>query len=778
MSTVVSAEDIEAMPVPTLYEEDTAMMTLFTDVDEYTSYYDSIVWMYDNEVIEGVGNGAFLPDKCVNRAEFLKMLFEVLEIDENGYEAEKFDDVEAGLWYSNYIDAGRARGTIEGYPDNTFKAGQCVNRAEAVKMAVLEFHGGMIPENDLYYYDEYEDISEEDWFYEYLTYALTANVLGVEHASYDAFLPAEEMSRKEVAELLYRLKVLVDNDVDSYYSWREPFDIGAVPFYEACEMPEDVDTSGSDLMDAIPEDMDIVMSVDYTDAGDRDEFMAMLDKFPDYGLWEEFMAEFEGEDFEGLDTVLKGEWEVVFGMKFPEDVEDIMMMDEDEMSIYVVFRVEEEGIFNDFLMEELWQEFKSDMECSVTEDVMYWSAEEDDMYWAKYGDVYILTNGFWETDTAVEDLMTGDGFDVPADAEDSMFYMYMNYGLFAEMFDDVFEMMMGSSYDLIEALEELSMWLEFEDNGVSFVSEIELESGSEMIEMYSEGLSIIDKVPAAGVIAYVEDPNFDTMLSSIAGNFFMNDMMYGSELGLIPDLESGYTDLYDELVNDLDVSMEELESFLKSRYAVSISDVGQVYPGMVFYMELEGDDVGVGHKLADLVEAELDDFVANYDTGYERVYFPDVMVKHSNGSGLRSMILELDELEDEFWKFDVTQEDRELLTELILEVYYGVNNDDMFIFAIYPSFPDRYGNHVLKYSTGYKDAVAELDGAYGANVSYVDVDSLMDFVDVWVEMGDLSESDMEEYNMVRDFVDTIGFIISSGKIDGETMHSRMFTEIE
>ncbi len=203
----------------------------FTDVKENTSYRKAIMWMYNSGIIEGYPDGTFQPDQCVNRAEFLKMLFETFDTELNT-DAELFKDTPKGEWYEVYIRAARARGTIEGYPDGTFKPSECVNRVEAVKMAILEFGNGEIPGQWGMYALPY-DVSQMDdnlWWQAYLSSAQSANLVADEHFElFDVdygneeqndflnprynFGPAEPMTRKEVAEMLYRMHYAKDNNL-------------------------------------------------------------------------------------------------------------------------------------------------------------------------------------------------------------------------------------------------------------------------------------------------------------------------------------------------------------------------------------------------------------------------------------------------------------------------------------------------------------------------------------------------------------------------------------
>ncbi|MFC1751296.1 S-layer homology domain-containing protein [Pseudomonadota bacterium] len=257
----------------------------FPDVTESTDYQDSITWMNENGVIQGYPDGTFKPENCVNRVEMLKLLFEMLEVDASTYSAELFSDTEEGQWYTEYIEAGRARGTIEGYPDGTFKPAQCVNRVEAIKMAILEFNDGEIPGEPIGYMsaEGITDLVESEWYYDYTSYAFAAELLGIEHTGGDLHLtnyfPAGEMSRAEVSEMLYRMKTIQDNGAEAYNSGLSPSTI---------EPNEDITFTGNTLLsnndfmtqsmkDSVVTDWKIMYEWSETTWTDMDDFFRWYD---------------------------------------------------------------------------------------------------------------------------------------------------------------------------------------------------------------------------------------------------------------------------------------------------------------------------------------------------------------------------------------------------------------------------------------------------------------------------------------------------------------------
>jgi hypothetical protein len=211
----------------------------FSDVGPETTYSESIWWLSDNGVIEGYPDGTFKPENCVNRVEFLKMLYLTNEtnIDDlsagAGY-ADMFSDVDTDAWYWPYLRYALQTGTVEGYPDGTFKPARCTNRVEAIKMATLEFNNGQIPPDGYagisLLMNSFKDIDQNAWYYEYFRYAVTANILGMEHVTTvdnpeseyygidQYYHPAESMPRNEVSEMLYRLKTIKDNPEIMKYS--------------------------------------------------------------------------------------------------------------------------------------------------------------------------------------------------------------------------------------------------------------------------------------------------------------------------------------------------------------------------------------------------------------------------------------------------------------------------------------------------------------------------------------------------------------------------------
>ncbi len=248
----------------------------FYDVPNSYPYYDSIYWMRDNQFVSGYSDGNFRPDICVNRAEFLKMMFEVANTEDDVldypyYNTVHYSDVFPGDWFYPYVVEATYQGVVRGYEDGSFKPGNCVTRAEAIKMASLYFNDGDLPEIDEYQF-RIVDNNFRKWFYPFVDYASRSNTVGLYHAiparsidEVDAFyyLPEESMTRGEVAEMLYRLEYITDRNDDVYEGGRRDYDSDRVisceidirdndfdPTYENLRIDFETDTIGDMRLEA------------------------------------------------------------------------------------------------------------------------------------------------------------------------------------------------------------------------------------------------------------------------------------------------------------------------------------------------------------------------------------------------------------------------------------------------------------------------------------------------------------------------------------------------
>jgi polyhydroxybutyrate depolymerase len=150
------------------------------------AYRDAVAYLRDRGVIGGYPDGTFKPKETINRAELLKIVFKGRSNAEP-VAGSCFSDVTADAWYAPYVCAAKRRGIINGYPDGTFKPGQPVNVAEALKI-LLRAYGKDIA-----------DGPQEKW---YEPYARELDRTGVLRRS--SMLPWENLTRERASDVIAR----------------------------------------------------------------------------------------------------------------------------------------------------------------------------------------------------------------------------------------------------------------------------------------------------------------------------------------------------------------------------------------------------------------------------------------------------------------------------------------------------------------------------------------------------------------------------------------------
>ena len=199
-------------------KEDAA--TTFADINQESEYFDGINWAVDQGVAVGYGDRTWKPDNCVTRAELIKMSFEAVPGEEVSAKKDyksPFIDIKNSEWFYSYANQAKELGYIDGYEDGSFKGMECVNRAEAMKIAVNMMISApeLDKSSDPVYCGEnlVNDIDGSSWYAPYARFLMKDQLVGINHAVFDKknksdinYKPNDNMSRKEVAEMLYLVK--------------------------------------------------------------------------------------------------------------------------------------------------------------------------------------------------------------------------------------------------------------------------------------------------------------------------------------------------------------------------------------------------------------------------------------------------------------------------------------------------------------------------------------------------------------------------------------------
>jgi len=186
---------------------------MFTDIDDDAEYLKAVKFLKKNNVISGYPDGTFKPDKVVSRVESLKFILKGMNSNLISGNKLPFPDTKGRQWYSDYVATAYNKHIVEGYPDNTFKPENTVNRAEFLKMLLTAME---IKVPEVVTRDVYKDVKRDDWYAPYVKYAKEKNLLVLKKGG--LFKPEEGMTRAEVSELIYRVILLKVSGMHKYSS--------------------------------------------------------------------------------------------------------------------------------------------------------------------------------------------------------------------------------------------------------------------------------------------------------------------------------------------------------------------------------------------------------------------------------------------------------------------------------------------------------------------------------------------------------------------------------
>ena len=174
----------------------------FADVTADDPYYEAVCYAYKNELFSGVAEDRFAPEKTMNRAMIVTVLWRVAGKPAPEAEA-RFADVKPEAWYAEAVAWAAETGVVEGVSDTEFRPDGDLTREQITAM-LCRFHrlvrGGEIRLGEM---DDYPDADEvSDWALESARWAVGAGILT---AREDGRLqPGSPATRAEVAEMLMR----------------------------------------------------------------------------------------------------------------------------------------------------------------------------------------------------------------------------------------------------------------------------------------------------------------------------------------------------------------------------------------------------------------------------------------------------------------------------------------------------------------------------------------------------------------------------------------------
>lgn len=126
-------------PILTVTVKDTTKPSYensFTDVVEGSWYYGDVRYVYENELMTGTAADKFSPDSTLTRGMIVTILYRHAgEPDVSGL-SNLFDDVTAGMWYTDAVKWAADNGIVSGYGNGMFGPNDNITRQDLAVILV------------------------------------------------------------------------------------------------------------------------------------------------------------------------------------------------------------------------------------------------------------------------------------------------------------------------------------------------------------------------------------------------------------------------------------------------------------------------------------------------------------------------------------------------------------------------------------------------------------------------------------------------------------------
>ena len=201
-ATSVSKGNVDAsVSVPGV----TAPGTTFSDIKNHANKA-AIEELASRGIINGMGQGTFMPNKTMTRAEFAAIVTRALGLTAKDTKA--FTDVPSSKWYAGYIGTANSSGIVNGVGSGKFNPDGTITRQEAAAMVARAAKlCGLDPSMDeaatkdmLAQFGDYRSVAS--WAKKPMAFCYSVNILDQSDLNIE---PTKAILRCEIAQMLYNM---------------------------------------------------------------------------------------------------------------------------------------------------------------------------------------------------------------------------------------------------------------------------------------------------------------------------------------------------------------------------------------------------------------------------------------------------------------------------------------------------------------------------------------------------------------------------------------------
>ena len=192
----------------------------FSDVKTSRWSYKSIVYAYENGLMDGIGGGKFDPSGTMTRGMVVTVLYRMEDKPNVEFE-NAFTDVKAGKYYSDAVIWAKNNNIVNGVSEGKFDPGGKITREQLATMLYryAEFKG-----LDTRVKGDLSKFPDADKVHSYAKNALTwatdkGLITGVKSGNKDMLDPRGNATREQFATILQRFK---NTDLSAPLEWNSP----------------------------------------------------------------------------------------------------------------------------------------------------------------------------------------------------------------------------------------------------------------------------------------------------------------------------------------------------------------------------------------------------------------------------------------------------------------------------------------------------------------------------------------------------------------------------
>lgn len=170
----------------------------FNDINDFLWAKESIIELAEIGAISGTSKDTFEPRKTITRAEFVKIIVGVFNIQASSIT--DFIDVNQNDWFYQSVQAGYSTGIIKGMAEGRFAPNNNITREQA---AVILYRVAMLKKIPLPTIVDGETFQDgiSDWAIEAINALFRAGI--IKGKADNIFAPQDNMTRAEAAKVIY-----------------------------------------------------------------------------------------------------------------------------------------------------------------------------------------------------------------------------------------------------------------------------------------------------------------------------------------------------------------------------------------------------------------------------------------------------------------------------------------------------------------------------------------------------------------------------------------------